>query len=135
MRKIIYISLGFLFVALGAVGALLPVLPTTPFLLLALFFFSKGSYRFERWFKSTKLYKNHLEEFVKNRSMRRSVKIRLLLTASAVLILSAYLVKIAAFRIFMGFVIVFKYYYFLCKIKTTDSVAKEGSSVVESENT
>ena len=53
--KIIYVIAGLLAVALGFVGAFLPGLPTTPFLLLASFCFAKGSRRFDRWFKSTKL--------------------------------------------------------------------------------
>ena len=63
--KIIYVIAGLLAVTLGFIGAFLPGLPTTPFLLLASFCFAKGSRRFDRWFKSTKLYKNHLEDFEK----------------------------------------------------------------------
>ena len=73
--KIIYVIAGLLAVALGFMGAFLPGLPTTPFLLLASFCFAKGSRRFDRWFKSTKLYKNHLEDFEKNKSMSLKSKI------------------------------------------------------------
>lgn len=116
--KIIYISLGLLFVGIGAVGAFVPILPTTPFLLLASFFFSKGSEKFEKWFKQTKLYKNYLEEFLTNRSMKLSTKIKLLSLATSVLLFSGYLVKIIPFRIFIGIVIVYLYYYFIFRIKT-----------------
>lgn len=116
--RVLYIALGFLFVGLGAVGVFLPVLPTTPFLLLASFFFSKGSKRFEKWFIGTKLYKEHLEEFLKDRSMKLKTKVKLLSFSSMVLLLSAYLVKIIYVRIFIAFVIVYKYYYFIFRIKT-----------------
>ena len=58
------------------IGVILPVLPTTP-LLLASFFFTKGSERFNAWFMSTKLYKNYIEDFVINRSMTLKTKIKL----------------------------------------------------------
>jgi uncharacterized membrane protein YbaN (DUF454 family) len=43
MRRHIWTGAGFLFVGIGAVGAVLPLLPTVPFLLLALFCFARGN--------------------------------------------------------------------------------------------
>jgi len=47
--KYLYITLGGVFVFLGIIGIFLPLLPTTPFLILAGFFFSKGSDKFHNW--------------------------------------------------------------------------------------
>ena len=109
--KIIYVIAGLLAVALGFVGAFLPGLPTTPFLLLASFCFAKGSRRFDRWFKSTKLYKKHLEDFEKNRSMSLKAKIGMMLFP---------IIKFSNLYVRSAFVLleVFKYYYFIFKIKT-----------------
>ena len=47
--RIIWVSLGLLCVALGAIGAVLPLIPTVPFLLLAAFFFARSSERLHNW--------------------------------------------------------------------------------------
>lgn len=49
MRRLIYLVLGYGFVAVGFVGVALPVLPTTPFLILAVACFARSSPRLEAW--------------------------------------------------------------------------------------
>lgn len=117
-KKILYISLGLIFTALGSLGVVLPVLPTTPFLLLASFFFTRGSDRFKQWFASTKLYQNHLADFMRERSMKLSTKIKLLALASSMMLISGLTVEILPFKVFIGFMLVYLYYYFIFRIKT-----------------
>ena len=116
--RIIWLLAGFLAMGIGAVGVALPVLPTTPFLLLASFCLAKGSDRFHRWFTGTKLYKKHLESFVKNRSMTLKTKFSLLIPASCMLVLALLAMPNIYGRIFIVFLIVFKYVYFFTRIKT-----------------
>lgn len=116
--KAIYVGLGFFFFCLGAVGAVLPLLPTTPFLLLSAFFFAKGSDRFNRWFTSTKLYKNHLENFLQTRSMKLRAKIVTVGFASCMLAIPFILTDSIWVRGVILLIVVFKYYYFIFQIKT-----------------
>lgn len=48
-RKILLLIMGWFFVAVGTIGIVLPVLPTTPFLLIALWAFSQSSEKFHSW--------------------------------------------------------------------------------------
>lgn len=123
--KTLYLIIGFLFFGLGAIGVVLPVLPTTPFLLVASYCFARGSKRFNDWFLSTKIYQKHLDSFVKERAMTLKTKISLLSFASAMLILAFCLVDVIYARILIIAVMVFKYYYFICRIKTIQEVQND----------
>ena len=116
--RIIWLILGIEAIGIGAVGVVLPVLPTTPFLLLASFCLAKGSERFHTWFTQTKLYKTHLDDFVKTRSMTLKSKFTILLPASAMLILAFIMMPNWYGRGFIIFLIIFKYVYFFTRIKT-----------------
>jgi len=54
--RVLYLALGCVFVALGIAGALLPVLPTTPFMLLAAACFARASSRFYNWLLNTRAF-------------------------------------------------------------------------------
>ena len=110
--------IGIVSMVLGAIGVVLPVLPTTPFLLLASFCFAKGSDRFHKWFIGTKLYKKHLESFVTSRPMTLKTKLCILLPASAMLILAMLAMSNIYGRVFIVFLIIFKYIYFFTRIET-----------------
>ena len=105
--RIVWLLFGFLAMGIGAIGVVLPVLPTTPFLLLASFCLAKGSERFHRWFTGTKLYKKHLESFVENRSMTLKTKFSLLIPASCMLILAFLAMQNVYGRAFILFLILF----------------------------
>lgn len=80
--KILYIILGCMGVGLGALGAVLPVLPTVPFLMLAAVCFARSSRKLDVWFRSTKLYQDNLADFVAGRGMTRRTKIRIMVTVT-----------------------------------------------------
>ncbi|WP_157151968.1 YbaN family protein [Brachyspira sp. SAP_772] len=116
--RILFIVLGFIFLGVGAVGIVVPILPTTPFLLLASFFFAKGSKRFHDWFLSTKLYKRYLESFVKSRAMTLKGKLTILIPVSCMLIITFILVDNIYARIVLIILFISKYVYFFTQIRT-----------------
>ncbi|MGG1943085.1 DUF454 family protein [Paenibacillus polymyxa] len=122
--KPIYITLGSLFLALGVIGVVVPLLPTTPFLLLATFFFMRGSERIHQWFSNTSLYHKYLESFVQTRSLKLSTKITSLGLASAMLITGFIFTPIVWGKALIVLVILFKYYYFIFRVGTV----KEGKA-------
>ncbi|MBQ7010731.1 MAG: YbaN family protein [Clostridia bacterium] len=81
-KKILWLTLGFIGVGLGAVGAVVPMLPAFPFLLLATVSFAKSSEKLHTWFIGTKLYKKNLESYVAGRGMTWATKIRIMITVT-----------------------------------------------------
>ena len=63
MKKL-YVVLGFVFLIIGLIGLLLPVMPTIPFLIISSAYFSKGSDRFRVWLEERWFYK-YIKKFAK----------------------------------------------------------------------
>ena len=81
-KKIALIIVGCIGVGIGAVGAVVPILPSFPFLMLAAVCFAKSSEKLDKWFKGTKLYKNNLETYVKGQGMTKKTKIKIMITVT-----------------------------------------------------
>ena len=124
--KVVLIILGFISMGIGIVGIVTPILPTTPFLLLASFFFAKGSKRFHDWFISTKIYKKYLESFVKSKAMTLKNKFTILFPVSCMLIITFIFVNNLYARIVLIILFIGKYLYFFTQIKT---IAKEETEI------
>jgi len=82
VKRIIFLVLGCLCLALGTVGVFLPILPTVPFYLATVFFFAQSSQKLHDWFLGTQLYKKHLESYVKKEGMLVRTKVSIILTVT-----------------------------------------------------
>lgn len=118
--KLLFIILGIIAMGMGVIGVVIPVLPTTPFLILASIFFVKGSERFDIWFRGTDLYKNYVEDFINDRSMTRNRKRNLMFISDFMLAFPLIILDNMYVKVFIIFVIIFKYYYFIFRIKTKE---------------
>lgn len=118
VKKILYMALGCIGVGLGAVGAVVPLLPAFPFLLLATVCFAKSSEKLHQWFISTKLYKNNLESFVKGQGMTWKTKIRIMITVTILMSIGFIMMnQVPIGRIILCFVWLFHILYFLFGVK------------------
>ena len=88
LRHSLWVAGGFLFFALGMAGVVLPILPTTPFILVAAFCFARSSDRLNSWFKGTKVYKMVFEGYMTKRSMTLRAKLTILVPVTALLAVS-----------------------------------------------
>jgi uncharacterized membrane protein YbaN (DUF454 family) len=89
MRVVIYRSLGVLCTGIGIVGIFVPLLPTTDFLLIALWFFARSSKRLEKWLLHHPLFGKYVYDLWVRGGMTRVAKHRAVIAMSAVLLLSA----------------------------------------------
>ena len=70
----LWTGLGLIFLLLGGIGVVLPLLPTTPFILLAAACFAKSSPRMHRWLLESELFGPMLRDWEKNRCISYKVK-------------------------------------------------------------
>ncbi|HGN7388460.1 TPA: YbaN family protein [Staphylococcus aureus] len=97
--RLILIVIGLIFTALGIAGAVLPLLPTTPFLLVAVFCFARSSDRFYNWLINQKIYKEYVENFYLHRGYTLQQKIKILISLYIVIGFSIYMVDVLSVRI------------------------------------
>lgn len=119
MKRLLFLVLGCVSLALGAVGAVLPLLPSVPFLLLAAFCFAKSSQRLHSWFVGTKLYKENLESYVQGKGMTMATKLRIVGTVTLLMGIGFLMMsRVPVGRIILACVWVLHLLYFFLGVRT-----------------
>ncbi len=75
MTRSVLIALGFISLTLGIIGSFVPLLPTTPFLLLAAYFFSKSSEKWYRWLISLPKFGKSIQDYNENGVISKKSKL------------------------------------------------------------
>ena len=123
IKKIVFVVLGCVGVGLGGIGAVVPLIPTFPFLLMAAYCFARSSKRLHNWFIQTKLYKNNLESYVHGRGMTKKTKVRIMFTVTILMSVGFVMMEqVAVGRMVLMCVWVFHIIYFIWGVKTLREV-------------
>ena len=123
MTKLVFLLCGFISLAIGAIGAAVPLLPAFPFLLLASICFAKSSDQLHSWFINTKLYKENLESFVQGKGMSKKAKLRVMSIITLTMAFGFIMMKnVPVGRIILLIVWIFHIIYFIWGIKTLETV-------------
>lgn len=93
VTKVVLIVIGWVSIALGVIGIVLPLLPTTPFILLAAACFAKSSKRFHTWLITHPLFGPIINNFQNGQGIPRNVKIKVVLFIWITLGISIYLLN------------------------------------------
>ena len=123
IKRVAFVVLGCVSLALAVLGVVLPILPTVPFLALAAFCFAKSSEQLNNWLINTKFYQNNLADFKAGKGMTVKTKVRILATVTLVMAvgLIAMLMKgVIAGSIVLVIVWIGHIYYFGFKVKTIE---------------
>lgn len=128
LKRLIFLLLGCVCLGLGCAGIVLPILPTVPFFLATVFCFSQSSRKLHDWFLTTKLYKKHLESYVKGRGMTAGTKAKILTTVTALMAFGFYMMFRKELYVPCGIlacVWAAHLFYFLLRVRTLREVPAE----------
>ncbi|MDO8869750.1 MAG: YbaN family protein [Methanobacteriaceae archaeon] len=78
-KKFFFLMLGTAFLSTGAVGLIIPVLPTTPFILAAFFCFTKSSKKAEQWIMKNRYFRSYIENYKNKKGVPLDIKIKSIL--------------------------------------------------------
>lgn len=103
IAQLAFTLVGFVALILGVAGIVTPLLPHTPFFLLAAYCFAKGSPRMHRWMRSNRLTGRAITQWEDNRTISRNSKIYAIITTWITLMISVYFVP---FKALVGLLVV-----------------------------
>lgn len=126
LKRGFMIATGLACVGFGAAGIVLPLVPTTPFLLLATALFARSSRRFNRWLLNHKTFGPYIHAFRSKSGLTKHQKMRIAFSLVAVTGVSAVFVPVAWVRVMLGGICLF-WLYMLQRMPTSDAAPAQSS--------
>jgi len=127
VKRLIYMLCGFAALSLGIAGIVLPIIPSTPLFMLALFCFTKGSAKIANWFLETWLYKKYIKKYADRKGMTLKQKLSIQIFASLIMLTSFILINQWILRCLLLLAVLIHNYIFIFKIKTLKDENKSES--------
>ncbi|WP_432204622.1 YbaN family protein [Cetobacterium somerae] len=106
MKKNFFMVLGFLFLFLGILGAILPIVPTVPFLLVAAYFFEKGSERIYNWLITNPYFGEHLKNYRVHKGMTKRNKVITIISSIFGISLGMYFMPFSIGKAILFFILI-----------------------------
>ena len=124
--RYLLLVIGFIFVAVGFIGVLVPGLPTTVFMIMAAWCFAKSSPRFERWVLQLPGIGKFVQDHRYGLGMPRKSKIIAITMMSLAVVLSiVFALNQISIRFIVGTVGIFGVWYVGCKVPTREKVISQ----------
>ena len=124
--RYLLLVIGFIFVAVGFIGVLVPGLPTTVFMIMAAWCFAKSSPRFERWVLQLPGIGKFVQDHRSGLGMPRKSKIIAITMMSLAVVLSIiFALNQISIRFIVGTVGIFGVWYVGCKVPTREKVISQ----------
>lgn len=119
MLKSVYVAIGTISLVIGLVGIIVPLLPTTPFLLLSAGCYAKGSERLYRWFINIRWIGKNIQNYHEGKGISVRGKIVSVLFLWTTIIISMFVIWSNFFVQVLLFVIAVSVTYHILSLKTT----------------
>lgn len=92
IKRLLLLAAGTLSLAIGIIGIFVPILPTTPFLLLAAGCYLRSSPRFYNWLMGNRFFGNYIRNYIEGRGIPVKVKLFIIIVLWVTIGISIWLV-------------------------------------------
>ncbi len=90
LKKIFLIISGSFFIFLGTIGIFIPILPTTPFILLAAACYIKSSEKLYNWLTNNRIFSKYIKNYSLKKGMTKNTKLKVILLGLLAIIISSF---------------------------------------------